>query len=355
MKKKLAKILSVILVVMTIFSSISIIASAAVAWPKGNGYPIKVYTISTGNNTKAYSSSSLSSKKGVIYASDELYIYNIGKNNKGKYFAYGSYPVSNGRKYAYIPLNVITTATAPTAVYTSRATLTTYRRANNSLTAGSISKGDKVYRLASSGSWTQVLYNLGSANNPSGWRMAWIPTVNYNNYIKPASQNSNSNVSAAVNAALTAAQKAAANASKGRYNTAAAVSYAKQHAYDGKGLCAEFVADCVAKAGIKIPNYSYYSSSTKSLTGSSLGAYTNPYTCSEAQLKWFKDNGFKVIKNPSYSQISVGDLVWNTDDGDNHVVIITGKNSNGTPLYTAHNNARLDAPLYTANFLVKLT
>ena len=105
MKKKLVKILSVVLIIMTVFSSVSILASAAVAWPKGNGYPIKVYTISTGNNTKAYSSSSFSSKKGVIYASDELYIYNIGKNSKGNYFAYGSYPVSNGRKYAYPPLD----------------------------------------------------------------------------------------------------------------------------------------------------------------------------------------------------------------------------------------------------------
>lgn len=355
MKIKLVKILSVVLVAITVFGSVSILASAAVAWPKGNGYPIKAYTISTGNNTKAYSSSSFSSKKGVVYASDELYIYKIGKNSKGNHFAYCSYPVSNGRKKAYIPLNVITTATAPTAVYTSRKNLTTYRRANNSLTAGSISKGDKVYRLTSSGSWTQVLYNLGSASNPSGWRMAWITTANYNNYIKPASKNSNPNVDAAVNAALAAAKAAAAASSKASYNTSAAVAYAKQHAYDGKGLCAEFVADCVAKAGVKIPNYSYYSSSTKSLTGSLLGAYTNPYTCSEAQLKWFKDNGFTVIKNPSSSQISVGDLVWNTGDGDNHVVIITGKRSDGTPLYSAHNKAQCNAPLYAASFVIKLT
>lgn len=212
MKKKLTKILSIVLVIMTVFSSMAILASAAVSWPSvSNSKPIKAYTISTGNNTKAYSSASLSSQKGTIYASDELHIYKISKNSNGKYVVYCSYPVSNGRKYAYIPLSVITTAKAPTEVYTSRANLTTYRRASNAQTAGSISKGDKVYRLATSGSWTQVLYNLGSAGNPSGWRMAWITTKNYNNYIKPASKDT----AAAVSAALAAAQAAAASATKG--------------------------------------------------------------------------------------------------------------------------------------------
>lgn len=208
MKKKIAKILSIVLVIITVFSSVSVLASAAVSWPSvSSSKPLRAYTISTGNNTKAYSSASLSSQKGTIYASDELYIYKISKNSSGKYIVYCSYPVSNGRKYAYIPLSVITTAKAPSASYTSKANLTTYRRASNSQTAGSISKGDKVYRLASSGSWTQVLYNIGSASNPSGWRMAWISNSNFNNYIKNSS--SNANVSAAVNAAVAAAQKAA--------------------------------------------------------------------------------------------------------------------------------------------------
>lgn len=207
MKKVLIKSMSVILAVITIFGSLSLIASAAVSWPTINtNKPIKTYTISTGNNTTAYSSSSLASKKGTIYASDELYVYNIIKNSNGTYVAYCSYPVSNGRKYAYIPLNVITSAKAPSNSYSSRANLTTYRRANSSATAGSISKGDKVYKLATSGSWTQVLYNIGSASNPSGWRMAWVSTEKYNSYIK-----SSSSINVAANAAVSAAQKAKAS------------------------------------------------------------------------------------------------------------------------------------------------
>ncbi len=217
MKKNLAKAVSMVLVIITVFSSMCIMASAAVSWPGiSSSKPVKAFTISTGNNTTAYSSASLSSKKGTIYASDEIHVYKIGKNNNGKYVAYCSYPVSNGRKYAYIPLSVITNAKAPAASYTSKANLTTYRRASSSATAGSISKGDKVYRLTSSGSWTQVLYNIGSASNPSGWRMAWISTNNFNSYIKGSSSknsSSDANVSAAVSAAVAAAQKAAAASS----------------------------------------------------------------------------------------------------------------------------------------------
>lgn len=210
LKKKLVKTISIALVIITVFSSISILASAAVSWPSfSTSKPIKAYTISTGNNTTSYSSASLSSKKGTVFASDEIHIYQIGTNSSGRYVAYCSYPISNGRKYAYIPLSAVTTAKAPSASYTSKANLTTYRRSGSSATAGSISKGDKVYRLATSGSWTQVLYNIGSASNPSGWRMAWISTANFNKYINGSS--SNANTSAAVNATISAAQKAAAS------------------------------------------------------------------------------------------------------------------------------------------------
>ena len=139
------------------------------------------------------------------------------------------------------------------------------------------------------------------------------------------------------------------------YNVTAAVNYALAHAKDGQGLCAEFVSKCVAQGGIKIPNQSYYSSSSKSLTGNALGAYTNPYIASEAQLKWFSEKGYKVIKNPSYSQMSLGDLVYNTNDGDDHVVIITGFDTDGRPLICAHNRAYRNQRLWAASFLVKLS
>lgn len=76
----------------------------ASSWPAvSNSKYLKCYTISTGNNTTAYTSSNLKTKKGTIYGTDELYVYSINDT-----FAYVSYPVSGGRKYAYIPTSVIT-------------------------------------------------------------------------------------------------------------------------------------------------------------------------------------------------------------------------------------------------------
>lgn len=174
------RILAVILAVITA-CSVLVSATAAVQWPGiSNSKPLKTYTISTGNNTTAYTSTGLSSKKGTIYAGDELHIYKVGKNSKGVYYAYCSYPISSGRKYAYIPLSVVTKATAPQDRITAKTTATTYRRASTAYKAGSISKNDYVYKMTTSGSYTQVIYNVGSASNPSAWKLAWVTTSDYN-------------------------------------------------------------------------------------------------------------------------------------------------------------------------------
>ncbi len=422
MKSLLIKSISVAAAIITTLSSIAFCVSYAVSWPEINSNkPLKAYTISSDESIPAYSSSSLSHQNGTILSTDEIHVYEISQNGKGEYVAYCSYPIPNGRKIAFIPLSAVTTATAPSETYTSREAVTAYSKANSSSNESNINKGDTVYKLAENGSWTQVIYNIGQASNPSGWRMAWIPSNNYSNSIRPVDRatfpsspekisvkktsgttaeikftavsgatgyivyisrdNSNFEIcekttktSASVtikenavcyfricayktekdgseslgNPAKTAAVKFSP------YNTAAAVSYAKQHASEGKVLCAEFIADCVAQADIVIPDVRCYKSSTKSLAGNSLGAGTNPRTDSEAQLRWFKDNGFVVIKNPINSQISVGDLVWNTADGDDNVVIITGMSNNGTPLYSSV-NTDCDTPLDSARFLVKLS
>ena len=187
MKKKnfLIIILAMVMVFTTTFS-----VQAAVSCPSiSSSKPIKAYTISTGNNTTAYSNSNLNSKIGTIYASDELYIQSIGKNSAGKYYCKLTYPTSNGRKTAYTPLSIVTNATSPSGQYKATGSITTYRRASSSSKAGSIANGDTVYKLSTSGSYVQVLYNIGSASNPSGWRMAWITTSNFNKYVNEVGSN----------------------------------------------------------------------------------------------------------------------------------------------------------------------
>lgn len=187
MKKK--NFLIIILAMVMVFTT-TLSVQAAVSWPSiSSSKPIKAYTISTGNNTTAYSNSNLNSKIGTIYASDELYIQSIGKNSAGKYYCKLTYPTSNGRKTAYTPLSIVTNATSPSGQYKATGSITTYRRASSSSKAGSIANGDTVYKLSTSGSYVQVLYNIGSASNPSGWRMAWITTSNFNQYVKAVGSN----------------------------------------------------------------------------------------------------------------------------------------------------------------------
>lgn len=131
------------------------------------------------------------------------------------------------------------------------------------------------------------------------------------------------------------------------YNVTAAVNYANAHWNDGVGLCAEFVSRCLNAGGISIPNYSYYSSGTKSYANNSgtLGSYTNPYTCSASLLLYLSEK-YKIITNPSNSDIDVGDVVfmYSMSNGqlkwrDGHVGICVKKVS-GSPKYAAHNKAQ---------------
>lgn len=180
--KNIKKLMILLFVLMAFVATVQV--SAAVSWPNFNSNkPIKTYTISTGNNTTAYSNANLNSKIGTIYASDELQIQSIGKNSAGTWYCKLTYPTSKGRKTGYVALSVVTKVTAPSAKYTAKAGITTYRRASSSATAGSIAKGDIVYKLTTSGSYVQVLYNTGSSSNPTGWKMAWITSSNFDKYI----------------------------------------------------------------------------------------------------------------------------------------------------------------------------
>lgn len=185
--------LTVMLATLLLAASIPVTAAAAVSWPSiSSGKPMTVYTISTGDNTTAYTSSSMTVKKGTIYASDDLRVSSIGKNSKGTWYCYGTYPTKNGRKDAYWPLSVITTAYAPSEVNTSRSgNIQVYRRSSGNLTLGTIAKGDKVYLMASSGNRRQVIYNLGTSSSPTGWKMGWIAASSYDSYIKSKSSDNN--------------------------------------------------------------------------------------------------------------------------------------------------------------------
>ena len=149
------------------------------------------------------------------------------------------------------------------------------------------------------------------------------------------------------------------------YDATAAVKFANNHWNDGIGLCAEFVSRCLNAGGISIPNRSYYSSSTKSYANNSgtLGAYTNPYTCSASLLLYLSEN-YTIITNPSNSDIDVGDVVfmYSMSNGklkyrDGHVGICV-KKDNGAPKYAAHNKAQASGGFssgYPCTYVAKMS
>ena len=150
---------------------------------------MKTYPLSTGNNTPVFTSDSLNKRgtsspykeyNATIYASDEIYVYSMNST-----WAYISYPVSSGRNYGYIATSSITQNNYSQAVVTSSGKFTTYKRANANALAGYVAKGDKVYTIASSGNWKQIIYESGS-----NWRMAWCSDSDYSRYVSASSSTS---------------------------------------------------------------------------------------------------------------------------------------------------------------------
>jgi len=127
------------------------------------------------------------------------------------------------------------------------------------------------------------------------------------------------------------------------YNSTAAVAYANNHWNDGKGLCAEFVSDCLNAGGITIPNKACYNNNDYSYNKNSgtLDGFTNPYKCASSLLLYLSKS-YTVITDPKYSDIAIGDVVFMYGAGnrwrDGHVGIVV-KINNGAPIYAAHNNA----------------
>lgn len=139
---------------------------------------IKCYTIGT-SNVQVYSNTGLTKKYGTIYPSDEITVKKVTDR-----YCKVTYPISRGTKTGYISTGKILTKTMGNS-YISRAKITTYRRANNSITYGYISKGDSVKVLGASGSYTQVKYPVSG-----GYKYAFIKTTALNSNILPVKSNS---------------------------------------------------------------------------------------------------------------------------------------------------------------------
>ena len=190
------KIISIILVIVTVFTSLAISASAA---SKVNAFNVptssryaKVYTLAASGKTIPYTSKYLNKRGTTNGASktayidnrnDELYLKDVGTTN-GKAWAYISYPTPSGRKNAYIYLSAISSAGYSTShLYYSSASGRFYvsaRKGGSTSRSYYVDKGDKVYVFSasrSSGTYCQIMYPI-SGNK---WRIGWCT---YNDAIR---------------------------------------------------------------------------------------------------------------------------------------------------------------------------
>ncbi|ONI46415.1 hypothetical protein AN641_00075 [Candidatus Epulonipiscioides gigas] len=113
------------------------------------------------------------------------------------------YGTSSGDKIGWIRTDAVFLNSSSAKVdhdFTAQAKVTTYRRPGGS-SYGHIATGDRVYYIATSGEYCQVLYNVGSASNPTGYKLAFVTVSDYNKIKgQPSSpEDTNSNVTNRLN------------------------------------------------------------------------------------------------------------------------------------------------------------
>ena len=132
------------------------------------------------------------------------------------------------------------------------------------------------------------------------------------------------------------------------YNAEAALSYAKSHWNDGKGLCAEFVADCLRAGGLSVPSGTVWTHEIVELLVDSYGFKRTPLIgTSGPKGNW---NSFFVSDN--IGKISPGDIICyvplgeqETNRNPKHVVIAGTLSGNRITCYghnPAWNNIAID-------------
>lgn len=189
MKNRIKKRIAVMLAVIAMLSMTALFATATCTYqtnafnvPTTSKYA-KVYTLSSSGTTIPYTSKYLSTRGTTNGASksayidnrtDELYLMDAGVTN-GKAWAYVSYPISSGRRNAYIYLSSVTKAGYNSShLYYASSSGKFYcspRKGGSLSSSYWVDKGDKVYVFYAennSGTNVQIMYPASGK-----WRIAW--------------------------------------------------------------------------------------------------------------------------------------------------------------------------------------
>ena len=234
MKKKLSIIMAIVMCLSAIFS---VNIFAATSLPKiSSSKPIITYTIKSSGKVYAYTNNKLNKKTGgyIACSTDECKILKISGNA-----VQVKYPVSGGTKTAWFKRSEFTSyniSKGADSSWTQDKKITTYRRSDGKKSFGYISAGDKCYKLAEKGKYTQVVYPVSG-----GYKMGWVKT----SQIPPDPQPAKKGLASVAAAEVGYQGRNSKGSGKGDYT-----KYGKWIGANGQAWCASFVSWCANRAGV---------------------------------------------------------------------------------------------------------
>lgn len=186
----LLAILSIVILIVPMTTTVSAASTNAYNKISSSNYA-KTYTIKTSGITIPYTNPNLttrgtttkaSSGAYIDNASDELYVFSVGKNSNGVMYAYISYPTSSKRVYAYIRLtDIINTVTTSHNYSTAKGKFYLSTRSGYSLNSSYwCDAGDTVYLLSTTA--VNGKYQIMAPRGAGGYRIAWCTVSDYNKY-----------------------------------------------------------------------------------------------------------------------------------------------------------------------------
>ena len=334
MKRKVSIILSLVLMLSTIFS---VNVFAKINLPTiSKSKPLITYTYTSSGKVYAYTASNLKTKTGgyIACSTDECKIIEIsGKAVKV------IYPVSNGTKTAWFSRDAFTkrdlAKDAADSSFTAQTKVTTYKWKGKSSTFGSVAKGDKCYLLRENenSDWVQIIYPVSKGN-----KMGWVKGSDYAKMIKKTTTSKDDSTSSSNTKSLADVARAEIGyqgTNKNGKSTGDYTKYGKWIGSNGTQWCASFVSWCVNQAGVStkvVP---------KTPDCDKMESKSNSYN------KWNKNSLNLIKKNDVIFFAKTSNL-----SDSNHVGIVTAVNKSKKTITVVEGNT---GPYYGPDIVKEIT
>jgi len=190
-KKLFARLVSLMLIALTLMPMLPVPAQAATSWPSLGSSKYceftaskQIYVYRNASCTTRGTSSPAKSYNAYIDKNDVCRILEITSS-----YIKLQYPTSSGYKTGYVKRSAVLGVSSPSTVVTSKGKVTTYKTSGGS-SYGYVAKGDKVYVCGTSGNYTAVIYQAKSGNR--AYKLGYVKTSQYNSTIVGSTPNTNS-------------------------------------------------------------------------------------------------------------------------------------------------------------------